>query len=551
MVIVDTTFSEMQELIKDNITIEELDQILADMGMELDDVNEDEIKIEITAERTDLITPAGLARAINCYQGKETYQEITTKPSDYIHKVDPSVKKVRPFTRSFVVKNLTLYEESIKALMTVQEKIHDTFGRKRKKVSIGVYDLDKITFPIHYKALKPEEIKFIPLEMTQELNGKQILEQHEKGKAYANLLAGQTHYPLQIDDAGKVLSMPPIINSDDLGRVGIYTKNLLVESTGPDAEALDNIMNILAVMFNDMQGEIFQVTIKDGKEKIICPNTKQIEREVSIEYVNDWIGLNVNKDSIKEYLQKMEYTVKSIAADKVIVSIPSVRTDIWHQVDIADDIARGFGYNNIEPTLPNISTIGKMLPENILNEDLASFLVSLKLTEVKTFALTNHTDQFENMSIKELPHVKLGSNTTDKNLSMVRTWLIPEVLKTLVANRNREYPQNIFEIGTVVVPDETKDVKARNKNKLVCLLCNDKTDFTKAKQILDAVMHFLGIEYHVRESKHGSFIVGRVGEVIVGEETIGIIGELSPKVLSNWDLMMPTVGFEIDLEKIK
>jgi phenylalanyl-tRNA synthetase beta chain len=133
---------------------------------------------------------------------------------------------------------------------------------------------------------------------------------------------------------------------------------------------------------------------------------------------------------------------------------------------------------------------------------------------------------------------------------MVRSWLIPEILKTLVANRNKEYPQKVFEIGTVVIPDQTKDVKARNEARLACLLCDDKTDFTKAKQILDAVMRFIGIKYYVRESKHPSFITGRIGEIIVDDDTIGIIGEINPEVLVKWDLMMPTVGFEIDLEKI-
>jgi phenylalanyl-tRNA synthetase beta chain len=550
MVIVDTKFSEMQELIQGDLTIEKLEQVLADMGMELDDVNGDEIKIEITAERVDLITPAGLARAINCYHGKTKYQEITTEPSDYIHKVDPSVKKVRPFTRSFVVKNLRLDEDDIKALMTVQEKIHDTFGRKRKKVSIGVYDLDKLTFPIHYKAMKPQDIRFKPLEMTQELNGKEILEQHEKGKTYAHLLEGEPLYPIQIDSANKILSMPPIINSDDLGKINTNTKNILVESTGPDAESLDNIMNILAVMFSDMQGEIHTVTVEDHNEKFICPSTKQTQKEISIKYVNKWIGLDVNAKTITEYLNKMEYNVQNITGDNITVSIPSVRCDIWHQVDIADDIARGFGYNNIKPTVPNISTIGAMLPENILYEDIANFLVNFGLMEVKTFALTNHTSQYEDMNIKEQPHIKLGKNTTDKTLSMVRSWLIPEILKTLVANRNKEYPQKVFEIGTVVIPDQTKDVKARNEARLACLLCDDKTDFTKAKQILDAVMRFIGIKYYVRESKHPSFITGRIGEIIVDDDTIGIIGEINPEVLVKWDLMMPTVGFEIDLEKI-
>tara|TARA_Y100000310_G_scaffold324914_1_gene387527 strand:+ start:36648 stop:38300 length:1653 start_codon:yes stop_codon:yes gene_type:complete len=548
MVIVDTSFMELQEMVDADLSLEELEQVLSDMGMELDDVNGDEIKVEITAERVDLITPAGLARAINCYRGGK-YSEITVSKGDYVHKVDASVKSVRPFTRSFVVKNLSFDEENIKALMTVQEKIHDTFGRNRKKVSIGVYDLDLLQFPIHYKALRPEEIKFVPLEMSTEMNGRQILEQHEKGKAYAYLLKGFELFPLQVDNTGKVLSMPPIINSDDLGKIGVETKNILIECTGPDADALDNIMNILAVMFNDIKGEVVSCLIEDGTSKIVCPSAKSVEREISINYVNKWIGLNVDKDSIGKYLQKMEYNVINIEGDKVKVSIPSVRSDIWHQVDIADDIARGFGYNNITPTLPNVSTIGAMLPENILFEDISEILVSLGLVEVKTFALTNHVDQFENMNIKDLPHVKLGRNTADKNLSMVRTWLLPEVLKTLVANRNKEYPQNVFEVGTVVVPDESKDVKSRNVSKLVCLLCDDKADFTKAKQVLDAVMKFLGVEYYVRESEHSSFLKGRVGSIVVDDEVFGVIGELSPVVLEKWDLMMPTVGFELDLAK--
>jgi len=550
MVIVDTSFKRLQELLKKEISLEELEQTLADMGMELDEVDGDEIKIEITAERTDLITPEGLARAIDCYREIQTYQEIEVKKGDYVHEVDPSVKEVRAHTKSFVVKNVNFSDENIKALMWIQEKIHDTYGRKRKKVAIGVYDLNKIKFPIKYLAKKPEEIKFIPLGMTQELDGLKILQRHPTGRDYAHLLEGFEKYPLQIDADNQVLSMPPIINSNDLGKIYEETKDIFVECTGPNEEALDNVMNILATMFNDWGGEIFTVTIKDGDKTGVCPSLEVNEREITLKTIKNLIGLKLNVQETAKLLEKMGYNVVEEEKDSLKVRIPSVRTDIWHEVDIADDVARAYGYNNIKLTLPNISTIGKMLPKNILIENLSNFLVGLNLIEVKTFALTNNDDQFTKMGIEEMDHITLGKNTEDKNLSMVRCWMIPEAVKALVANRNSEYPQRIFEVGTVVIPDETKDVKARNVNKLVCLLCEEKTDFTMIKQILDAVMDFLDVEYSVEETEHNSFIKGRVGKIMINGKKVGMLGEINPPILDNWDLKVPVTALELNIDEI-
>lgn len=543
MVVVDTSFKRMQELIKEKITIEELEEVLSNMGMELDEVDGDEIKIEITAERVDLITPEGLARAINCYRGGE-YEEVKVEKGDYLHKTDSSVKEYRPFTRSFAVKGLKFNDEKIKALMWIQEKIHDTYGRKRKKVSIGVYDLNKINFPVTYSAKKPTEIKFIPLGMDVELNGLQILQKHPTGRDYADLLEGKGKFPVQIDAKGQVLSMPPIINSNDLGKIDEETHDIFVEGTGPDEEALDSIMNILATMFNDWEGKVHSVDIEDDGKKV-CPNLKASEREISLRLIKNLIGIKVKTEEAVKYLQMMGYKV--VDKEKITVSIPSVRTDIWHGVDIADDVARAYGYNNIKPTIPNIATIGEMLPMNIFIEDLCGFLTGLGLIEVKTFALTNHQDQYVKMNIEENDHIALGKNTEDKNLSMVRSWLMPEVIKALVANRSQELPQNVFEVGTIVVPDSEADVKARNVDKLVCLLCDDKTDFTKIKQVLDAVMGYLGIKFEVKEMEHTSFISGRVGKVVIDGKDMGLIGEIHPSVLKNWDLVVPVVGMELDL----
>jgi len=551
MVIVDTTFSRMQKLVKKELTLEELEQVLADMGMELDDVEQDIIKIEITAERIDLISAEGLARAINSYLGLiQGYEDVSVEKSDYEHVVEESVKKVRGFTRSFVVKGLSLTEDSVKTLMQVQEKIHETYGRKRKKVAIGVYDLNLLKFPITYKAEKPEDILFVPLDMGQEMNGIQILKEHPKGQMYAYLLEGETLFPVHRDADNKVLSMPPIINSNSLGKVSADTKDLFVESTGPSAEALDHIMDIFATMFADWNGTIFSVTIKDENEEVVCPSFKKQEWTITAEVVKNLIGINVTTKEIATLLPKMQYTVVRTEKDEIKVLVPSVRTDIWHPVDIADDVARAYGYNNIIPHVPNLSTVGGMLPMNILKEDLAYFLVGFGLIELNSWALTNHIDQYEKMNLSEEPHVKLGKDTQDSNLSQVRSWMIPEAIKTLVANRSSEYPQKVFELGICVLPDDTKDVNARNVDKLVCLLCEEKTDFTQIKQILDAVCKFIGVEYVVKESKHNSFIEGRMGDIIVNEKKIGIIGEINPQVLDNWDLKMPVTALEIDLSII-
>ncbi|MBT4651341.1 phenylalanine--tRNA ligase subunit beta [Candidatus Woesearchaeota archaeon] len=551
MVIVDTSFKKLQGLVKKKISLEELEETLVDLGMELDEVEGDEIKIEITAERVDLITPEGLARAINSYKGfVKKYEEIKINKSKYVHKIDSSVKKYRPFTRSFVVKGVDFDDENIKSLMWIQEKLHDTYGRKRKKVAIGVYDLSKINFPVTYCAKKPELINFVPLGMREELSGMKILQRHPTGRDYAHLLEGSDKFPLQIDNNSEVLSMPPIINSARLGKIDSETEDIFVECTGPSEEALDDVMNILATMFNDWGGKIFSVEIKDGKKSVNCPNLKKGKRKITANLVNKLIGLNLKTKDLVKFLPKMQYNVSTVKGEGVTVEIPSVRTDVWHEVDIADDVARAYGYNNIKPTLPNVSTIGERLPFNIFVEDLCNLLVGRGLVEVKTFALTNHQDQYVKMDIKESEHVALGKNTEDKGLSMVRSWLIPEVIKSLVANRNKEYPHNVFEVGIVVHPDKKADVKSRNVEKLVCGLCEEKIDFTQIKQVLDGVFSFIGLEYSINEVEHGSFISGRAGNVYVGKEEVGIIGEVSPQVLDNWGLAMPLAALELDLRKI-
>jgi phenylalanyl-tRNA synthetase beta chain len=553
MTIVEGNLTKFKKLLKKKMSIQDIEECLSNLGMELKSYENGELKIEITAERIDLITIEGLARAVNCYMGfVKRYEEIKVNKSNYVLNIDSSIKKYpnNACCRAFVIKNVRLCEDDIREIMHVQEKIHDTYGRKRKKASMGFYDLDKISFPITYCAKKPGTVKFVPLGMNVEVTGTEILKQHPTGKEYAHLLMGSDKYPFHIDNGGQVLSMPPIINSDSLGKLDSKTKNIFMETTGLDSDVLDNIVVIIATMFYDLGGEIYEVKIKDEKEIFISPNLKTRKRSISTEFVNKLIGLKLRSDNIKDLLLKMEYDVLSVLGDKITFEVPACRVDIWHDVDIVDDVARAYGYNNIVPTLPNVSTIGGMLPINLLKEDISDFLSNLGLIEVRTFALTSEEDQYKKMNVPIKDHILLGKNTTDKSINMVREWLLPETFKALVANRNKTYPQNVFEVGEVVVPDKKEDSKARNVNKLCSILCGEKADYTLIKQILDSLFEFLGLIYVLEESKHNSFIEGRAGKVIVNKKEIGVVGEIHPQVLTNLGLNYPVAAFEINLNSL-
>ena len=132
----------------------------------------------------------------------------------------------------------------------------------------------------------------------------------------------------------------------------------------------------------------------------------------------------------------------------------------------------------------------------------------------------------------------------------LRNKILPSLLKNLNENQHNEYPQNIFEIGRVFDFDQDFETGVSERESLALVLCNDTADFTQIKQVLDALMRALGLEVTIKESKHPSFISGRMGEIIVKGQSIGIIGEIHPQVLENWGLVVPAVALELGLEKV-
>ncbi len=516
---------------------------IAMFGTTVEQVNENEIEIDVSPNRPDLLSYQGFKRSFLAFLGKKTglkKYEIKKPEKDYEVIVDSSVKDVRPYTACAIVKKLKLDNEKIKELIDVQEKLHATVGRKRKKLAIGIYPLEKIKLPIKYTALEPDKIKFIPLEAAKEMSGLEILQRHPTGKDYAHLLAGKSKFPIFVDAAGNILSMPPIINSQLTGKITEETKDVFVECSGFDMEILEKCLNILVAILADMGGEIYQM--KAGSK--ITPDLATEKKKISLENTNKLLGLGLKESQLKELLEKMGH-----GYSKGVVEVPAWRVDILHEVDLIEDVAIAYGYENFAPEIPAISTIGREEPKEAIKRKIAEILSGLGILEVSNYHLTNKRNQFEKMGIPEKQEknfIEAEESKTDYNI--LRKDLTHYLLKIFSENIDSGYPQKIFEIGRVF--ELGPDKKIIEKEVLAGAIVPG--NFTELKQILLYLSNMAGVNFELKEANNfpQHFIDGRAAEIFLEKEKIGYVGEIHPKILKNWKIKMSAALFEIELERI-
>ena len=554
MPVLDITLERLNRLIGRELTLDELEEIVFDFGMELESYREGEegleLKIEVTPDRPDMLISYGFARAIKKYMGMNPGLDvIDVKKSDYEILVDRKVESVRPYIGAIVVKNANITEQDLLDLIYAQEKLHETFCRSRVKASIGLYPLDKIEFPLKYTTRNPEEIVFKPLEYHYEMNGLEILENHPTGQKYSFILEGKKEFPVFLDNKDDILSMPPIINSEDHGKVQPGDKNILVEVTGTHKPTMDKVLSILTYAFDMIGGEIYEVKVKYPNSEETYPKIQPDTIEIKPSYVYRILGLKLSPEEISKLLAKMGHGAE-IEDNKIIVKIPQYRADILHPIDIVDDVARAYKLSNLKPELTPVFTIGSHLERNFIVDQIRDIMVGLGYIETYTFALTSTEDQFEKMNLElEKEIVKIGGSK-EKKINMVRKWLLPEILKMLSFNKDKKKPIKLFELSEVVEPDENFEAKAKNVFHLAALTAHIDASYTEARMALETVLDRLGVSYKFVRGNHPSFVEGRIADVMINGEKVGFVGEIHPKVLLNWGLNIPIAAFEININKV-
>ncbi len=518
---------------------QELSSTLFSLGMELDSFSEEEFVVEITPERLDLLSVQGLARAVGVFLGSKKVSEYVVHDSSYVVNVSSTMKQVRPYTVCAVVKNLSFSQESLDALIAFQEKLHDTLGRKRLRGAIGVYPLDKISWPISFDAGK--DFTFQPLD-GEEMSVTSLCTEHETGKKYAHLLDGL--YPFFQDASGTILSVPPVINSESVGRVTLDTTEVFIECSGSDLSVLKQQLTLLVTSLAEQGGAIYAVEVSYPDETMVTPVLSSSSLSFNTSLFEKTIGISLPDDEMRNHLERMMHTVDADCT----VHTPCFRFDIWHPVDLVDDIARSYGYNNIPLRLPHVTSLGSQLPESILVKDLTEELVGLGFLEVVTFSLNSKEDHFTKMNIPEHEHVQIVNGLESQ--ALLRTSLFSQQLSLLAHNQQRQLPQKIFELDQVTFLDSTTDVRARND--LVCsmMITDSVVSFTQMRQVVDAVLRAKGFVCEITPLEDPRFIPGRAGTVSVNGVEIGVLGELSPSVLEQFGLQTPVVACELFVGKL-
>jgi phenylalanyl-tRNA synthetase beta chain len=523
---------------------EKMQEKIAMFGTPLESFDRDEIELEIFPNRPDLLSYSGFKRGFLGFLGKKKgikEYKIEKALKDYEVEVDKSVKDVRPFTACAIVKNLKFDDDKIKELIDLQEKLHVTIGRKRKKLAIGVYPLEKIKLPIKYSALQPDKISFVPLESSRKMNGLEILQRHPAGRDYAHLLAGKAKFPVFMDSAGEIMSMPPIINSEKTGRVSDETKEVFVECSGFDKELLNKCLNILVSALAEMGGKIYEIKFK-GEIKGTSPNFSREKLKISLETTNNLLGLDLKEKDLKICLEKMGHNYS-----KGIVEIASWRVDVLHEIDLIEDVAIAYGYENFKPEIPEIVSIGKEDFTEIVKRKIANILTGLSLLEVSNYHLIPKNDLLGKMGINEKSDKNIVEVEGKTEYNVLRRNLSSYLMKNFSENSDSEYPQRIFEVGRIfeLREDEIKEVEKLSFGVA-------PGNYTDVRQILDYLSKMLDLKFEVKEVSgfSGHYIDGRVAGIFLDGKQIGEVGEVHPKILRNWKIKMPVSLVEIDLENI-
>jgi phenylalanyl-tRNA synthetase beta chain len=542
MPVVTLYWDELERLV--GVDREVIIQKLPMIGCDIERVSDDHIDVEFFPNRPDLYSVEGVARALRGFLDIELgYKHYKVKKGDWKVYVDKSVLDIRPRIRCCVVKGLKMSDEVIRSLMEIQEDLHWTIGRNRRRMAIGVHDLSKIEFPLTYKAVSGD-FSFVPLDFDKVMTVEEILREHPKGKQFAFILEGKDKYPMIVDAKGEAISFPPIINAEKT-RVTEKTTDLFIDVTGFD-EYVDKALNILATMLADRGGILESVEVVYPDKTYVSPDLNPKKMEVRKEEIYGLLGFKLSDSDIKLALERMRFGVEEIDNEKVVVLIPPYRADIMHEWDVIEDIAIGYGYERIEPEYPKTTGIGLSHKWNDLREVVKEIMIGLGYLEVITFTLTNERVQYDYMRRKRPEpwkgYVPVMHPLTEDH-TIIRTDLLPKLLEVLAVNKHHPMPQRIFEVGDVVVG-------MKNRLKLACCSTHSKANFAEIRSVVQAVMRELDVKWDVKESDDPAFIEGRRANVVVDGKVVGVFGEVHPEVLEKFDITNPVVGFELDLTEI-
>jgi phenylalanyl-tRNA synthetase beta chain len=535
-------YDRLNSFLKKPLSSGQILELLPYIGLDIEDSNIDEVKVEYSPNRPDFGSPAGIAKALNYLNfAEEPKVEYELPAYDIRVNVDKSVEAIRPHILGLYAE-LDFSEDILKELISFQEDLHNGIGRKRRKFAIGLHDASRIVPPIYYTT-ENADFKFTPLNGTFPLSIGEILKQTEQGIHYANVLSSQNVFPILKDSLDQVLSFPPIIN----GNVTVLTertKKIFVDVTGTEISSTEDALALLATTLIDYGASVYKIKIARTDRSFESPLLAPKKMYLRIDNIKRILGITTDFDETINSLKKVNMRATK-KGSLIEVFIPRYRIDILHEVDLIEEVGYGYGYNRITPLELRLPQQGKPSRTKEKNDDVRFCLIGLGFIEVMNFYLSN----------KELQHpfspslIEVESPKTQE-YNVLRYSIVPQLLQTLSTNVHEQYPQKIFEIGRSFELKEDGQSIVENI-KVSAMISHSETSFTEIKSTAISILDYLGVKnYKVKASSHDYFINGRCASVYEGDIHIGVLGEVSPLYISQSYLRNPVTALEISLTKL-
>ncbi len=559
MPVINFSYEYFNQVLGRKITKDQLIDMLPMIGSDIEHYDDENLKVEFFPNRPDYYSVEGIVRTVKGFLGiEEGIPNYDISKSGMSMKVDPELRNIRPFTACCIVEEISIDEDRLKGLMDFQEDLHWVLGRDRKKVAIGIHNLDVIKAPFNYLAAEPDKYEFIALETSEKMNLKEILEDHKKGKKYAHLVEKYDKYPLIIDSENNILSMPPIINGE-LTKLSEKTKNVLIDVTGTDERAVNFALNIIACSFAESGGKIKTMEIIYEDRTVETPDLTPKMMHVQLENARKILGVELSADDVVKMLRKVRLGAEVISEDKIAVLIPSYRIDILHEVDIIENIAIGYCIRRIGPELPEIATVAYPDIGKSFENRVREIMIGMGFYEVMSLMLTSEDQHYSNMQLNMDDHVMVAQPIS-QDRTMIRKSLMNGLMEFLEDNKHEELPQKIFEVGDVAYLDLKTETGTKIVKKIAAAVTHSNANFTEIKSITYSFISNIGLKMKLESFNHPSFIKGRCatfkgvyvddeGNIDVKKGSVeGFFGELDPEVITNFELEYPVVAFEAEFK---
>jgi len=511
------------------------------IGLDIEGADKDSVRVEYSPNRPDYGTDFGIGRSLKGLLGKEVgMPHYSMKPSGISVSVDRRLLSIRPFIACATATGLRLGAEDVRQIISLQEDLHNGLGRKRKKVAIGLHDLRAVTPPFSYAAVR-SDFRFTPLGGKKPATISQILSETAEGRAYGPILGGNRRFPIITDSRGEVLSFPPVINGD-LTRVTTKTRSMFVDVTSTDRETGDDVLAIMITTLAEAGAKIGAVSIRYATGLRVTPDLTPVRLALDPDLIISVLGLDLTRRQVVEALERSRLSVKGDTA-----MAARYRIDLLHPIDIAEEVALGYGIDRIESLYPPSNQPGSFHPFEQFLDSTSTMMAGSEMLELMTFELVD----------EESLYLKFGRPSDRKIVvheprslehSVLRDSLIPNLMAALSSNTKSDYPQRVFEIGRVYTRTEGGVSEAWH---LGCLVAHSQASYSEAKMYLESVCRTLaGKELVAEESEHWAFAEGRCAAVGTAGQPLGHVGELKPEAIDAFGLKVPVSGFELDLSAL-